>query len=187
MRSGARHISSIFMRAAVGGSILRKRNSSVVCEKPFAGPIDGARPSKSRSERHPPIWEARSGIDQRTSEPFGRSLRGLIILASWRRLVSRRATIVVAGGFKPGLVFPPDMLEAAERTAREDKRIGKAREGCFVDLDSRRNGLPPVGAPDHYDAHADLRRRPDFENRALLRKKTAPPPRSRFSEVLRED
>lgn len=171
MRSGAKSISSIFMRAADGSFTIRKRNSSVACGKPFAGSINGALPSKLdpggglRSG-------ARSRIDQRTREPFGRSLPGLTILASRRRVVSRMATVVVAGGFEPGLVFPPDMLEAAERTPREDKRIGKAREGCFVDLDSRRNGLPAVGAPDHYDAHADLRRQSDSENRALSRKES---------------
>jgi hypothetical protein len=171
LRSGAKPISSIFMRVAGGGSTIRKRNSSVACGKPFAGSIDGTRPS-----RLDPGGGLRSGarsrVDQRTRAPFRRSLRGLTILASRRRVVSRMAAVVVAGGFEPGLVFPPDMLEAAERTPREDKRIGKTREGCFVDLDSRRNGLPPVGASDHYDAHADLRRQPDSEHRALLRKES---------------
>jgi hypothetical protein len=67
LRSGAKPISSISMRAAGGSFTIRKRNSSVACGKPFVGSIDGARPSKLD-----PGGGLRSGARSRIDQISGR-------------------------------------------------------------------------------------------------------------------
>jgi len=117
------------------------RRGSVECDGTGRDrPSDGGCSRAGTTGRSQPVEGFRGGLNR------FRLWRGRDASPGARR-------IAVPGRLEPSFRFPPHMLKAAQRAARENERIRQALKGPFVDLNAGGYRLPAIGAPDHDDAH----------------------------------